>query len=166
MKKLKKVILSLSVIGVALTLIAINSAKSYIYTLSDFVKDTDSISVYIPDGKADDYISITGFTMDGGHRIWEYELNEKESAAIDVELNNGVWMKLTEDEYKHIESAFFGNNYLSLDMSDSVYGCLFDCKQEKFVLFSEDDNSLVGLDKVLFLYDSEEKTYLCVHKCE
>ncbi len=166
MKKFKKVVLCLLMLGVAVVFIAINAAKSYTYTLSNFVKDTDSISVYIPDGKADDYIDILGFMMDGGHRIWEYELNEKEAVLIDDELNNGIWMKLTEEDYKHIESAFFGKKYLSLDMSDSVYGCLFDCKQEKFVPFSEDDNSLVGLDKVLFLYDSNEKTYLCVHRYE
>lgn len=166
MKKITKVLLCLLVTVAVLVISAILMIKSYTHTLSNFVKDTDSISVYVPDGKADDYIDVWGWSsiMDESYRIWEYELNEKEAASINAELNNGIWMKLTEDDYKHIESAFFAKEYLSLDMSDSMYGCLFDCVQGKFVPFSEDDNRLVGLDKVLFIYDSNEEVYCCVHK--
>lgn len=164
MKKFKKVILCLLVLGVALTFITINAAKSYTHTLSNFVKDTDSISVYIPNGKADDYINILGFTLDESYRIWEYELNENETSLMNDDLNNGIWTKLTEDDYKYIENEFFDSKYLSLGMSDNLYGCLFDYKIGEFVSISEDDSGLVGLDKVLFVYDGNEKVYCCVHK--
>ncbi len=159
-----KVILCLLGAVVILAVSAILMIKSYTHTLSSFVKDTNSISIYIPDGKADDYINISGFMMDGGHRIWEYELNEKEVVSINDELNNGIWKKLTEDDYKYIENEFFDSKYLSLGMSDNLYGYLFDCKIGEFVSISEDDSELIGLDKALFVYNSNEKTYCCVHK--
>ena len=163
MKKITKVLLCLLIIVVVLVISAILMIKSYTHTLSNFVKDTESISVYIPDGWADDYINVY-LTINEDHSIWEYKLNEKEAASINAELNNGIWKKLTEDDYKHIASAFFENKHLSLDMSESLYGCLFDCKRGEFVPFSEDDNRLLGLDKVLFIYDSNEEVYCCVHK--
>ncbi len=119
--------------------------------------------IYVPDGTADNYIDLySGFT--DGHIIWEYKLNFAEQKEIEEDLNNGIWNKNTNKSMSEIVYYFTFNSelYLPEDVSDELYFCIYDFGLKRFIGIDE-DVSILGWNRALFVYDKANSQYYCVN---
>lgn len=120
--------------------------------------------VYVPSGIADDYKNLLTFGIDE-HTIWTYELNETETDLMEQNLNNGIWLEMTNEDIDE-NMYFFADllvSYWPENMSDNLYYCLYDFSLKKFVS-SSDVVAMLGWHRLLFIYDMENRVYYCVSK--
>lgn len=127
--------------------------------------EVSSDSIYIPKGIADKYKDYLVFSFDD-YRIWEYELNVGEIAAVENGINNGIWQKASEKQYGDIISVFFEHGLyrnkpdkLSENYEDIFY-CLYDNTLNEFIKI--DEGASLGWHRELFIYDKMDKIYVAV----
>ena len=52
--------------------------RLYTFTFSNFIVDENAITVFYPEGVANEYKGITVISPNEDHRIWRYKLNSQE----------------------------------------------------------------------------------------
>lgn len=161
MKKFKKRYLFIIPVILVVSLILFIQVQNR--TVSENILDVPDM-IYVPVGIADNYFDLySGFT--DGHVIWEYKLRSSEKGKIEEDLNNGIWNKSTDEAMSEIAYYFTldSESYLPDDFSDELYFCIYDFGLKRFI--GVDDNvSLLGWDRALFVYDRENSRYYCVSK--
>ena len=159
MKNSKKLFLLL--IPVVLTVSFILFVFVQNRTLSENIMNIPDM-IYVPNGTADEYNNLySGFT--DGHVIWEYRLNSKEKEKIESELNNGIWTKSTKKAMPEIIYCFTfdSESYLPDNISENTYYCIYDFGLKRFIDVDE-ELSVLGWHRALFVFDKENSRYYCV----
>lgn len=165
MKKMKSKKLLWVLITAALVIIAVSVAVSVNATTLSANTEVSGDSVYMPKRMADKYNNLLAFSFDD-HRMWVYELQADETAAIEENIGNGIWQKPTEEQYEDIIGVYFEfgaqrnmPDGLSENNEDIFY-CLYDNALDKFITI--DDGSPLGWHRELFIYDASSKLYVSV----
>lgn len=160
MEKFKKRYLFLIPVIIAISVILFIQIQNR--TVSRNILNVSDI-IYVPDGMADNYINLhSGFT--DGHIIWGYKLNSAEKEKIKEDLDNGIWDKNTDEAMSEIMYYFTFNSesYLTDDISEELYFCIYDFGLKRFIGVDE-DVSILGWNRALFVYDKANSQYYCVN---
>ncbi len=158
--KLKKSIIAFIVLFSVIVIFAL-SFKIHARTFSNFVIDKYSISVFYPKGIADKYKNIfVGINED--HRLWKYNLNNKETTNINNDLTNGVWQSIPYDGFQYIYKVYFSEYLFDYNITDEIYYCLYDLRKEEYINIDINDTLLYCQENLLFVYNKTTAEYYCV----
>ncbi len=122
-------------------------------------------SIFIPKGIADNYKDYLMFSFDD-YRIWEYELNAGETAAVEKDINNGIWQKPTKNQCEEIIGVFFMHGLYRNNPDEftenfgNIFYCIYDNTLDRFIKI--DEGASLGWHRELFIYDKADKTYISV----
>ena len=124
-------------------------------------------SIYIPKGIADKYKDYLKFSFDDD-RIWEYELNSEELDMVEADIDNGIWLNPTKRQFDDIIDVFLEHSSYIKKSDDSsenyngIFYCIYDNTANSFI--QNDDGSILGWHRELFIYDKNNKIYTVVFK--
>ncbi len=141
--------------------ISVLSFKIHARTFSNFVIDKYSISVFYPKGIADKYENIFA-GINEEHKLWKYNLNNKEITDINDDLTNGAWQPLCCDELEYVYKAYFNEDFLNFNETDQLYYCLYDLENENYINIDISDTLLYCQENLLFVYNKTTAEYYCV----
>ena len=131
--------------------------------VSNYFSDIPSL-IYVPHGIANTYTDLLGPSIDE-HKIWNYKLNSFEKKELEKELDNGIWNKTNTEAISEIDYFFKVNlvSYLPENISENSYYCIYDFSLKRFIDINE-NVSMLGWHRVLFVYDKGNAEYYCVSK--
>lgn len=161
---MKKNKITIAVIAlIILIILPVLLFRAYTYTFSNFLPSETNVTVFYPQGVANEYKSIM-VNGNEDHRIWKYKLNKKEAEALKSDLSKDVWQTVSSEESKYINEAYFAKQYFEFTKSDEIYYCLYDLDEGSYKNITVDDTILFGQKNLLFLYNAADSEYYCVSK--
>lgn len=157
----KRKLLCILIIPFLLILFVILFFQIQIRTVSKYFSDIPSL-IYVPRGIANTYTDLLGLSIDE-HKIWHYKLNSSEKEEIEKELDNEIWNQTIAEAIPEIDYFFKVNSvsYLPENIYENSYYCIYDFSLKRFIDINE-NVSILGWHRALFVYDKENSRYYCV----
>ncbi len=72
----------------------------------DVINELNNNYIYIPNRKSDDYFKDIIFKE---QQVWKYELSEQEMKEINEYIDNGNFVRLTEDSFDYLKLWWYGS---------------------------------------------------------
>lgn len=154
----KKIIVPIVVVLFLVTFMFLIMADSF--NLSNRIP---AVPVYVPDGFSDEYEDAKKEFLNEWQEIWMYDLKKSEVDAIDMDLKNGRWKPLSDEQIRYIDEVYFSELKISHNESDELFFSLYDCRAEDFTELDTDDTLLYAERQILFVYNKTLGDYYCVY---
>lgn len=126
-------------------------------TLKNTLSHFPEIEIFVPSGMANEYEDLLAMTFDD-HRIWKYNLNDKEAQKMNEDIERGLWKEFYDTELAE-DGYFFPDGYFTKDLSEELYYCMYNNKLEGPIY-----HGALAANRYLFFYDAGNQEYYCVSK--
>jgi len=156
---MKKVLCTISTVFIAVGVLA---ASVFVLVTADSRTlksniEYERIEIFVPSGMANEYENLLAMTFDD-HRIWKYNLNDKEAQKMNEDIERGLWKEFYDTELAQ-DGYFFPDGYFTKDLSEELYYCMYNSKLEGPIY-----HGALAENRYLFLYDAGNQGYYCASK--